>query len=140
MGNAIGKVVLLLTFAGTAYRDYKEKEIPLWMPALAAIVGMILHLLCWETTLADILLGTLVGVLLLFVAWISRERVGIGDGIMLMVSGIFLGFRGNLTLLFMALGMVGLVALFFIVVKRKGKDYRLPFVPFLLAAYLVYLI
>lgn len=136
----MGKVLLLLLFSSTAYEDCKEKEINFYMPLIGALAGIILHLLYWEKTLLDILLGITVGIVLLLVAVISNGGIGMGDGIMLMVSGIFLGFWENIALFMMALGMISITALFLIVIKRKGKNYRLPFLPFLLAAYLLWLV
>ena len=83
--------------------------------------------------------GAILGGLVLALALISKEAVGIGDGIILIVSGIILGYRALLELILISLMLTGTVALFLIVVKRKGRTYRLPFIPFLLAAYLLYL-
>lgn len=140
MADKIGKVLLLLVFAKAAYEDCKEKEIYVYLPISAMIVELGMHLVYQDAKLADILLGASVGGLLLLIAWGSRGSVGIGDGMMLVVSGVFLGFWGNVVLLMTALGMVGILALFLIVIKRKEKHYRLPFVPFLLVAYLAELL
>lgn len=136
MGNLIGKTLLLGVLAITAYRDWKEQCIYLYVPMLAGIAGLILHLLYQEHAITDVLWGTGIGVIAILVAVISGESIGIGDGVMLMVSGIFLGFWGNLALLLTALLLVGATALFLVVIKRKGRDYRVPFLPFLLVAYL----
>lgn len=138
--NWISDTVLLILFTITAYQDWKEQNICLYMPIAAGVVGLILHLLFWERTMIDLLLGVVIGVGVLLIAWVSRECVGAGDGIMLMISGIYLGFWGNLELLLTALLLVGIAALFLIVVKRKGKNYRVPFLPFVLVAYLIQLI
>lgn len=140
MGNLVGKVLLLLILAGAAYEDYKEKQIHLYLTLVAAAAGIIWNLLFREMTLKDILLGAAVGGLLLLIAWIGRGSVGAGDGIMLTVSGLFVGFWGNAVLFMTALGMISVTALFLLVIKRRGRNYRLPFVPFLLAAYLCLLI
>ncbi|MCI5873364.1 MAG: type IV prepilin peptidase [Clostridiales bacterium] len=140
MENKIGKVLLLLALAGTACEDCREKQIALYIPIATAGAGVVLHLLYREMTLENILLGATVGGMLILIAWISRGSVGVGDGIMLTVSGIFLGFWENIVLFMTALGMVSMTALCLIVIKRKERNYRLPFLPFLLAAYLFLLI
>ncbi len=140
MGKWIGKVLLLLILAGAAYEDCKEKQIHLCLLLGAAVAGLVLHLIFHEETLADMLLGASVGILLLLIAWISRGSIGAGDGVMVTVSGMILGFWGNVVLLMTALGMVCMAALFLLVIKRKGKKYRVPFLPFLLAAYLFCLV
>ena len=133
----IGDTVLLGVLAVSAYRDWMEKKIYIYGPLLCGIVGILLHVLFQECTLAEMIGGTAVGAAVLLIAWLGRECVGIGDGIILMVSGIFLGFWRNLMLLLTALIMATVAALFLLVVKRKERKYRLPFIPFLLAAYLM---
>lgn len=136
----IGDTVLLGMLSISAYRDWKEKKICIYGPLLCGIVGILLHVLYQEHTLTDMLGGAAVGIAILLAAWLSREGIGVGDGILLGVSGVFLGFWRNLTLLLTALILAAVAALFLLVVKRKGRKYRLPFAPFLLAAYLMQLL
>lgn len=140
MENKVGKLVLLLILAVAAYQDYREKQISLYIPLLGAASGIALHVLYQEMALKDILLGMTIGIGLLLGAWISGGSIGVGDGMMLMVSGLFLGIWDNVVLLMTAFGMIGMAALFLIVMMRKGKNYRLPFLPFLLTAYLFWLL
>lgn len=123
-----------------AYADWKEQEVPLRGLLLAGAGGFLLQLACGDTELADIVSGAAVGVLVLIAARVTGEAIGAGDGLILIVSGIFLGFWRVLWLFMTALFCSGAVALFLLVVKRKGRKYRLPFIPFLLAAYLLQLI
>ena len=140
MSEWLGSMVLLGVLAITAYRDYKEKSIYLYLPIVAGVIGVLLHIFFWEHDLPDMLLGAAIGGCVLLIAWVSKESIGAGDGIMLMVSGIYLGFWENLELFFTALLLVGVLALFLMVVKKKRRDYRVPFLPFLLVAYLFQLI
>ena len=132
--------MLLAVLAVSAYRDWREKQIYLYLPIGALILGLIWHLVCRERALEDMLLGAVVGLVMMIIGKVTGEAIGIGDGMMLVVSGIFLGFWGNMCLLMTALLLVGCVALFLIVIGKKGKDYRLPFLPFLLVAYLLQLL
>lgn len=136
----IGNTVLLGVLAISAYKDWMEKKVYIYGTLFCGIVGILIHVLFQERTLTDMLGGVAVGIAILFVAWLGRECVGIGDGIILVVSGVFLGFWRNLMLLLTALLLAAVAALFLIVVKRKERKYRLPFVPFLLAAYLMQLL
>ena len=58
------------------------------------------------------------------------------DGMILVVSGIFLGFEKNVEVFVMGLFLAGITSLFLSVIRRKGRTYRIPFAPFLLAGYL----
>lgn len=66
----------------------------------------------------------------------SGGSVGRADGMILVVSGIFLGFEKNVEVFVMGLFLAGITSLFLSVIRRKGRTYRIPFAPFLLAGYL----
>lgn len=132
--------ILLGLFAVTAYRDWKEKSIYLYIPIIAAIVSVILHLVYRDNSLVDMLSGAGIGAVMIFIAWVSKESIGTGDGVMLMVSGLFLGFRANMELFLTALLLAGVSALMLMVGMRKERSYRMPFIPFLLVAYVFQLV
>ena len=90
--------------------------------------------------MSELLLGAAVGFAMLGIGFLTREKIGYGDGAIVAVSGIFLGFTENLEMLCIALILLELMALFLIVVRKKGRRYRIPFCPFLLAGYLVILL
>lgn len=136
----VQKLILLAILGISAYQDWRKKKVSLYLILTAGIAGLLCHLCAGQTTVTDILLGAVLGAVLLFCSFISGEKIGYGDGAMVMVCGIFLGFATNLELLCIALILLELAALFLIVVKRKGRRYQIPFIPFLLLGYLVLLI
>lgn len=136
-GKMILNIVLLGVLLVAAYRDYREKKVYVNGILLMCIIGVVLRFMTGTFFAADILCGAGVGLVVLVIARLSREAVGIGDGVVLLMTGIFLGFWRNLELLFTALLLAGAAAVFFLLVKRKEKTYRLPFVPFLAAAFLI---
>lgn len=136
----IQSVVLLGTLTVAAYRDYKEKKVYICSMMLAASTGVLLHLFYRTPSLADMLAGAGLGVVILILSYVTRQGIGAGDGIVVLVTGIFLGFWQNLELFLTALFLAGFAALFLLVIKRKGRRYRLPFLPFLTVAYLIQLL
>lgn len=136
----LGKILLLLILAVAAYQDIQEMKINICLPIISAGLGIVWRLIIAHGTLYDIFLGSLTGVICLLISRITGDSVGIGDGLMLVVSGIFLGFWMNITILMLAFGVVGLVGLYMLVIKKKGRNYRMPFLPYLLAAYLCVLL
>lgn len=137
---AIQNMVLLGTLAVSAYRDCREKQVYVYSMLITGIAGLLLHLLYHERMLADLLAGAGIGAAVILFAYMTKECIGTGDGAVLTVTGIFLGFWANLQLFMTALFLAGITALILLITKKKGRRYRLPFVPFLLAAYLVQLI
>lgn len=140
MEEKVLSAALLVFMAAAAYQDWKEKQINAAILLVAAFCGMVLQAGLQKESIRSILAGVSVGLVLLLLAWITGGSIGAGDGMMFMVCGVYLGFRENMNLLMTALIMAGITALFMIVVKKKGRNYRLPFVPFVLAAYLFQLL
>lgn len=136
----ITSAALLIFMAVAAYQDWKEKQINVYIFLVAASVGIVLRVGVQEESVWSMLAGVAVGIVILLLAWLTGGSVGAGDGLMFMVSGIFLEFWENINLLMTSLTIAGVVALFMIAVKKKGRKYRLPFVPFMLVAYLFQLL
>lgn len=85
-----------------------------------------------ELSIIEILLGMGIGMMILFFGLWSGGSVGRADGMILVVSGIFLGFEKNVEVFVMGLFLAGITSLFLSVIRRKGRTYRIPFAPFLL--------
>jgi prepilin signal peptidase PulO-like enzyme (type II secretory pathway) len=84
--------------------------------------------------------GAVPGALLLLLSLILRGRIGEGDGICLMVCGLFTGIRAALLISEMALVMAALTCMIGIFTgKRKAGD-RIAFIPFLASAGSLFLI
>lgn len=136
----IRSVLLLVILTLAAYKDYKDKQVYLLQMFAAGVLGILLHLFFLTPGLQDMLAGAAIGGAVIVVAKLSRESIGTGDGVILAVTGLFLGFWKNMELFLAALLLASLRALFLIVIKKKGRKYRLSFVPYLAVAYLLQLI
>ena len=68
----------------------------------------------------------------------GREGMGLGDVKMMLMAGAFLGIKRTLLTIFAGSVLGSLLGIAFILVRRKGSDYELPFGTFLgMAALLV---
>jgi leader peptidase (prepilin peptidase)/N-methyltransferase len=83
--------------------------------------------------------GMAVGGMLVLASLLSGGKIGIGDGVVLTVSGIYLGLWDNLWLLMLSSFLLVAVAVGVWITKQKDKKDEIPFVPFVFLAYLLYL-
>lgn len=132
--------VLLGLLVPCAAEDIRKKEVNVIYILLLGIVGVLLHLISPNCSISSILLGLLPGAAMMAVSLLSRGSVGMGDGILLVVTGVYLGGGKTLCLLLTALLLAALWALAVLVLKKKTRKERIAFVPFLLAAYAVMLV
>lgn len=131
------KIILLGILIITAYTDWKERNVYLHVLAVGGAVGVLCGLFGPGPALSERVGGALIGLAVLVVGWLGKGCIGSGDGLVLAVSGIFLGFWENLLLLLVSLLLAGVAALLLMFLKKGERGLRMPFVPFLLTAYLL---
>ena len=123
-----------------AWNDWKKQQIPLVIPCLAGMLGLILQMVGMNIKLSDCLAGTIVGILCLIISRCTGESIGYGDGVIFLFTGVFLGFWENVNLFLTTLVLSGLIALFLILIKKKGRKDRMPMAPLIFVAYVLNLL
>ncbi len=79
----------------------------------------------------------LVGVTFLLVSKLSKEAIGYGDSLVILILGIQLGFWKFVELLTYSMFLLGVASLIILVLKGNRKKVGVPFVPMLAAGYLL---
>lgn len=133
----IMKGILLLYLTAASAKDIRKKTVSRNTALLFGFLAAALHIAAdrnWEW-----IAGAAPGALLLGTAWLTAEAVGYGDGCVLIVAGLYLGGKAAVSLLLTGLLLLCPVSLALLVWKKDRKR-TLPFVPFLLAAYLLWLL
>lgn len=129
--------IILAFLVPCAITDLKLRKIPIWWTAIYGIGAIIYQIVEKKQGIRAIVLSMVVGIVLLAIAKISSQSVGYGDGIIFLVLGLWIGFWDTLSLLFFSLVLSSLVAAYLMIIKRKGKNYKIPFIPFVTVAYAV---
>lgn len=114
--------------------DIKKREISGNAMLIFSVLGIICCALSGSTGLLDIILGIGVGIFMIVISIVTKGELGLGDGILLCVTGLYFGFIGNLQLLLMSLlfSAVFSIVLYF---KNRNLKAEYPFVPFLFLSY-----
>ena len=134
------KYVLLGLLGLCSWEDIKRKELTIVYILLFGIGGMLLHLFWPVHSIYSIMWGILLGTVMMMLSWLSRGTIGMGDGILLVVTGVYLGGIDNLELFLMGLMLAACWSLGLLVFRGKGGKEEIAFVPFLLAAYVLMLL
>lgn len=122
------------------HRRYPKKEIQSVRVLCFGIGGILLHLWQRNQSLYSMLGGIAVGAAVIILSLVSGGIIGIGDGLVLCVAGIYIGGINTMRLLLTGLFLSSLYALVLLFMHRKRRKDTIPFIPFLLAAYLILLI
>lgn len=119
--------------------DIWMQKLPLWLLAAGGVGAGIIRTVQKEVPLIIVLSGAAVGIVFLVVSKITEEGFGYGDSLLILFLGIFLGFWSLLGVLMGAFLLSAIFAVIALVCKRLKRNTRYPFVPFLLAAYIVWM-
>lgn len=133
-----GLCVLTAGLGVLTVEDIRRRELSgIWI-LLLATAGAVFSVLAGSWTQASDMLRFLPGGFVLLLAWLTREGIGYGDGFVILSLGCFYTMQQIAAVCMLAVTAAGLAALFLLVVFHKGRKAQIPFVPFLLAAHLLY--
>lgn len=126
---------MLFVFLGlAAYFDCRFRRIPWSVLGMGTIFMIICNILQWKEFKVGILSAALPGLFLLVLAWLTKESIGYGDGISVILLGGMVGLRNCIWVLCISLLFLSLAGLVLLVIKRVDRKTKIPYLPFLLAA------
>ncbi len=133
---AVSAYLIILSAA-----DIREKKVSVGLLALGSAAAG-LFLLHGLTVREDpgaffcrCVMGAAPGIFLLSVAWLTG-KAGCGDGVVLMIMGICYGYLIGVVLLCVSLLFLSLCSGVLLMLKRVRGSTRMPYLPFLCAAFL----
>lgn len=146
------KILSILLLVICSYTDIRERGISIrvlsvFIVSSAALMistymlgdryGVIKRSLIYEPDPVNILLSLLPGIILLIISFISREAIGRGDVYVVSLLGFMTGIDRILAILLISMLSCGIFGLAYMVMRGKSRKDTLPYVPFLLGAYIL---
>lgn len=136
---AVSEIICLGSLAGLSISDLYYRKVPSGILAMGA-VGALAYQICLRQENIWVLGGGVaVGLFFLFVSRVTREKLGYGDSLAILILGVYLGVWNLLWVLSSAFTLLMLGAIVVLSRKRMSRKYTLPFFPFLTIGYAMYL-
>lgn len=129
------RFVLLFLLGWNTFTDMRSRRIEGKSVLIGGTAGLLWCLAHGLPGLRQAVLGMLPGALLLLIGKLGKEAVGYGDGLIVAVIGIYAGLWDTFGLLLGALTAAAVTGSLLLICGRGTVKTELPFVPFLLAAY-----
>mgnify|MGYP001489623331 CR=1 FL=1 len=124
------KIVLLIWLFLCSWQDLRRQEINLVLIGVGFISLFILSLIEGELHLWERAIGVSLGMILILLNKITRGQIGLGDGLILSVTGISMGYYINSILLVYSLFIAAIFSILYISIKRVDKKKTIPYIPF----------
>lgn len=127
--------VLALFFlgVGTVF-DLKSREIPGRFLFVSAVSALLCNVIWQYQSFAEIFYGILLGESFLVLGWISKESIGYGDGLGMMITGILLGGKRTLLVVTVAFFLSAIYGIGKLLLRKGTASDTMPFYPFLFLA------
>ncbi|MCQ2506545.1 MAG: prepilin peptidase [Lachnospiraceae bacterium] len=130
------KYGILAFLAIASFIDIKRKSLNAIFLDLSVLSIFILSFFFSNQEPLQVVLGLIPGLVMLFASFLTKGAIGIGDAILILGLGAFLVILRVLVVLTVA-SLLSLIIASIIWFKTKNGKKEIPFVPFLLAGYLV---
>ena len=129
--------VLFLFLVICAVTDIRHKEIYLKVLIPFAIAGLILFIIYRPVSIFEEILGIMTGLVFIGLWAISDGKIGLGDALLMTVTGIFKGGRENAGLIMTAMLMSAVYSIYCLAAKKADRHTKFAFAPFILISFII---
>lgn len=126
--KAVGIFVFLIL---CSLQDIREKRLPVKMLVLSGGLFFLVSLVSGELFKEGRLLALMPGMVALVLAFLTREQIGYGDGVCLVVLGLLVSAERLIGAIAGGLFLISACSILLLVRKKANRKTTLPFMPFL---------
>ena len=126
-------MMLILIISGIC--DIKNKAISMKILIPAGVISLVCGIcqLYYGTTIYSEICSLIPGAVVLALAYLTKEQIGYGDGLVILALGPVFGLINVIIGLCAAFVISALFSMALLISKKAGKKSSLPFLPFLTA-------
>ena len=133
------KVFVLSYLAYQTYKDIREKSVSLISIIIFSLAGVFINICITNISLFSMFLGISVGLGVILLGKLMKDGIGTGDGAVLGSIGILIGGKMSLLVFIIAITISAAVVIVLLTFKKVKMKQELPFVPYILCAYVLML-
>lgn len=133
----IETVIVLMWLALLSIEDWSTRSVSV-KGLLCGGIGTLIYLGVTITQVSELtnhINGGLCGIIFLLISKCTKEALGYGDSVVLLILGLYLGIWDFLEVGFLAFVFSGIYGV--IHMKRQTESKTIPFIPFILGGYVV---
>ena len=130
------KIILGVFLIINTITDIRNKSIKIPVLAVFSIIGIIMYIMIRPVAVISEIGGIITGTLFIVISYLTKGKIGMGDALLMTVTGIYLGAEQNIILIMEALFITLLYSIVLIIFKKAGRDREIAFAPFMLISFL----
>lgn len=126
--------MIIVYMSVSTYFDCRWKRIPWWVQAMGVIFSFVNLIVKGDMPGIEEFIALIPGMILILLSFVTKESIGYGDGVSVMILGSIIGIRNCLWVICISLILISIVGALLMILKRASKKTILPYVPFLFVA------
>ncbi len=134
--NDITAYFILIWLLGCAWQDLKKKQIYLSLIVVGFVIIFVTSLVTQPFNIVSRGAGLSLGICMLILSKLTRNQIGMGDGLIISIIGISMGFFVNSAVLIYSLILSTVFSIVLLVFFKKNSKTAFPFVPFIFLSYM----
>ena len=128
-------ICLIIILGVICVFDIIRKKIPVYMLIVLAAAGIISNFTVGEFDIEKRIIAMLPGIILLIVSMITKQQIGYGDGLIILIMGLYIDIDDILSIVLSSFLLSSIAAIILMTVFKKKKNFEMAFSPFLLIGY-----
>ena len=128
-------ICLIIILGVICVFDIKRKKIPVYMLIILAAAGIISNFTVGEFDIEKRIIAMLPGMILLIVSMITKQQIGYGYGMIILIMGLYIDIDDILSIVLSSFLLSSIAAIILMTVFKKKKNFEMAFSPFLLIGY-----
>ena len=128
-------ICLIIILGVICVFDIKRKKIPVYMLIILAAAGIISNFTVGEFDIEKRIIAMLPGMILLIVSMITKQQIGYGDSLIILIMGLYIDIDDILSIVLSSFLLSSIAAIILMTVFKKKKNFEMAFSPFLLIGY-----
>lgn len=118
--------------------DIRTRKIPRWLLILGMSGTILLKSISKNSSIVLVVSGVAIGFLFCMISKVSKETLGMGDSYLITILGAFVGGWNLLYILAYAFLFSACYSVIVLLFHRFNRKIQIPFIPFLMVAYILW--
>lgn len=131
----ISNIVTAIYLGAATAADIQKQRLSIALLALSVVPIAVSLILNRELSMGSRLWGVALGGAGIAFTLLTKGGVGLGDSIMFVILGAICGVGESVAIMGISLLLAGIYSGIMMVLKKLGPKNRIPFIPFIFAAY-----
>lgn len=133
----VSQVVMTLYLGAASVADIQKQRLSMMLLALSVVPIAVSIVMNKDISLESRMWGVIFGGAAVALTLLTKGGIGVGDGLMFLILGAVCGGTECVAIMGASLLFSGLYSGIMLILKRLGPKSRIPFIPFIFAAYSV---